>query len=351
MNTEKINKTTTQSKWIWKKNKFILRLCESDLIKRSELKIDCYDPSTKGANSYIGCAILNQEELISFLDQPYMIQQQVTLKKDPKREDKRVTKGTLTIRGGRYGSRLETERLFEIKGIEFPEWKSTLPSSLHTQGITSPPPQQQERETTNQSNQQQSNVISLESKEKSSPSPHCYCVSYWNDEYLGATKPVSLHDGYPVWEIFDQKWFYLSDPQSSPLFYANGILLIEIWQGDGDETDKTLHQYLGAIQLTGNQLEDFMESNTPKTLKLQLTNFRKPVSVVQAKPKKFSAVVKAPPPPVVEPIAGYIILSTPGKEDATPFVEIERQETLMNNLLSDEIQSRGVEEIFESCCK
>lgn len=339
MITEKVNKTTTQSKWIWKKNKFILRLCESDIIKQSELKIDCYDPSTKGANSYIGCAILSQEELISFLDQPYMTQQLVTLKKDPKREDKRVTKGTLTIRGGRYGSRLETERLFEIKGLEFPEWKylkqsSEVGSPPSPQEIS--PPQQFDR--TNQSNQ-------LIESEKNLP--HCYCVSYWNDEYLGSTNPV-LHDGYPVWEILDQKWFYLSDPQSSPLFYANGILLIEIWEGNSHEIDKSSHQYIGAVQLTGNQLEDFMESNAPKTLKLQLTNFRKVATVVPTKPKKFSAV-KVPPPPVVEPIAGYIILSTPGKEDPTPFSELERQETFMNNLLDDEIKHRGVEEIFEIC--
>jgi hypothetical protein len=343
MITEKVNtskNSATQSKWIWKQNKFILKLFASDLMRDSELKIDCYDPSTKGSNSYIGCAILSHEELTSFLDQPFMVQQLVTLKKDPKREDKRVTKGTLTIRGGRYGGRLETERLFEIKAIEFANGKPK-PSLSHPLVDPSVPHPGQEADGT-----VTPQVDDL-----------CYCVVYWNEDCLGSTNSIR-NDGYPVWELFDQRWFYLSDTHASPLFYANGVLLIELWEGDSSKHERSSTSgFIGSIQLTGNQLEDFMECNITTAMKIQLTNYRKTVVTSQAKPKKFllskpsiaATTVSATPQAAVDLLPIYILLSTPGKQNpTTPVTELEKQETLFNQLLDQEMSSANIEKIFEN---
>jgi hypothetical protein len=347
MVTEKVATSksgVTQSKWIWKQNKFILKLFESDLIKESELKIDCYDPSTKGSNSYIGCAILSQEELVSFLDQPYVVQQLVTLKKDPKREDKRVTKGTLTIRGGKYGGRLETERLFEIRGVEFSNGKPTNHSPAPVG--ESPFPGQGADEGVVDSTR--------------GDDVRCFCVVYWNDEYLGSTNSIR-NDGYPVWELFDQRWFYLSDTQASPLYYANGVLLIELWEGDSTTHERnstqTISTFIGSIQLTGNQLEDFMESNITTAMKVQLTSYRKLLMTTQSKPKKFLLSRPALSTPtaatasqgVIDLLPVYLILSTPGKQNpTTPMMEIEKQEILFNQLLDNELTAAAdVEKIFE----
>jgi hypothetical protein len=298
--TEVVSKKLSTVKWYWKKNKFVFSLTEDEVLSKGELKIDVYDPSTKGANSYLGCALIEGDELAGFLDGEYTVQMSTSLRKDPKKEDKKLTKGTINIRGGRYGGRMETERLIDIR--------AAMDIPVRSQGGES---------------------LDL-----------CYCVVYWNDDLLGKTASIS-NDGYPVWEVFDQRWFHSSDSQGSSLYYANSTLFIELWEGDSSDMDTTAHHFIGSGSLTGHQLEDFVESINPTVVLIPLSNARKVVITQQSGRK-----AKAPPPVVPLPVQGRLAIGTPGTKDKTPFDEINRSDDSLTQMLAREVDRAGVE-IFE----
>ena len=171
--TERISKNTEKVTWTWIDNKFIFTMTEKEKMVKSDLKIDCYDPTTKGINSYFGSIIVEKEELTDFLNQEHAQLRSFTLRKDPKRNDKeqKINRGTLSLKGGELGSHVETERLMEIRAC-----KSLLGAG---DGL----------------------VI-----ENDSNPPMCYVDAYWiiagKPVLCGRTKPVT-QDLNPFWEVGD----------------------------------------------------------------------------------------------------------------------------------------------------
>ena len=308
--TEKVNKKLTTVKWYWKKNKFVFGIPPSESFADSELKIDCFDPTTKGTGSFIGSVTLTGEELSNFLNQDWASLLQITLKKDPKRDDKqRISKGTINLRGGLFGSRLESERLVDIKACHSLPYLKGDGSSLPT-----------------------SDMIQHS----------CYCIVYWNHVVIGRTKPVS-NDGNPVWEMFDDKWCLATEVLSSPMYYAASELFIEVWECDSNKEGNATEEdrFLGSCWLTGHPLQEFLESLRPVSQVLPLYNKKKPTKNEQKSKKKKNQVEES-----VERAQGFIVVGTPGTKDKTPLEDIERTEDLYSTMLKNEIQRSGTT-IFE----
>jgi hypothetical protein len=316
--TEKVNKKLTTVKWYWKRNKFIFGIPSTENMADVELKIDCFDPTTKGSGSFVGCVILTGEEITALLHQDWAVLQQVTLKKDPKRDDKqRISKGTINLRCGRLGSRLETERVVEMKACH----------SLAFQ--------------TNDDHQ-----FPLTTQYS------CYCVVYWNNEIVGKTKPVR-NDGNPVWEIFDDRWCMAREVLSSPMYYAASELFVEVWElcieknsaSSSDQEEENEAVFLGSCWLTGQPLQELLESLRPATVTLPLYNKKKPTAA-ELKEEKKRKKKKGQPEEPIERMKGFLVLGTPGIKDKTPLEDIERTESLYNLMLKNEIERNGME-IFE----
>lgn len=277
-----------------------------------ELKIDCFDPTTKGSGSFVGCAVLTGAEITALLYQDWAVLQQITIKKDPKRDDKqRISKGTINIRGGRFGSRLESERVVETKACHLLPF---LRNDDHQFAMAA--------------------------------QFSCYCLVYWNNELIGRTKPVR-NDGNPVWEIFDDRWCMARDVQSSPMYYASSELFVEVWEcedGNTGDTD-TESTFLGSCWLAGQPLQELLESLRPISLTLPLYNKKKPTETQLKEERKKKKKNQLDEP--VERAKGFIVLGSPGVKDKTPLDDIERTESLYTSMLKNEIERSG-KEIFEN---
>jgi len=305
--TEKLNSKMNTVKWYWKRNKFVFGIPANEVIKNCELKIDCYDPTTKGVNSYLGMASLAGEELEAFLCQEFAMQQQVTLKKDPKKDDKlRIQKGTLSIRGGSLGCRMESERIIDIRGC--------TGLSMLTSGETPPVP--------------------------------CYCIAYWDANCIGKTRSVG-NDGNPSWEWRDDRWIFAVDVVGSAMYYSNSNLVIEVWEGESEDEDRSTHVFIGSCVLTGNPLHDMLENLKPNTIQVPLSSVTWESTQISKKNKRKTKSKKGeadvPPNPRVQ---GYMTVGSPGVKDKTPLEEYGRVEETLTHMLNNEVERSGPQ-LFE----
>ena len=297
--TEKITKNTEKVTWTWKKNKFVFTMTEKEKMTKGELKIDCYDPTTKGINSYFGSIIVDKEELTDFLGQDLAQLRSFTLRKDPKRNDKeqKINRGTLSLKGGEYGARVEEERLIEIR------------SCFSLLG---------------------------EVKEGNTDPPMCYVDAYWitsgKSVLCGRTKPVP-NDLNPFWEISDDRWAIPKDCKSSGLYYANVVLKFEVWEGHPEQEveDRVL---LGTCSITQNELQDFVEAKL-------YTEMEMPLVVSTEKLKRGQK-----PPPNTR-IGGTLLISTPGIKLKTPFIHEKTEESNLKEYLDTYIERKGAANLFE----
>ena len=70
---------------------------------KCRLQIDMMDPNTRGANSFLGCVLLEGKELRDFLAGEFLTQSIFQVKRDDHREakgQKIASQGRITISGG-----------------------------------------------------------------------------------------------------------------------------------------------------------------------------------------------------------------------------------------------------------
>jgi hypothetical protein len=295
--TEKISKNTEKVTWTWKKNKFIFTMTDKEKMVKGELKIDCYDPTTKGINSFFGSIIVEKEELTDFLNQDFATQRSFTCRKDPKRNDKeqKINRGTLSLKGGELGARVETERLIEIRSC-----MSLLGARDVLEHDTNP--------------------------------PMCYVDAYWGTSskpvLCGRTNPKP-NDLNPFWEATDNRWVIPKDCKPSGLYYANIVLKFEVWEGlpDQDNDQKIL---LGVCSITQNQLMDFAEAKVYTEMEL-------PLVAATDKAKKTQP----------SRIGGSLFISTPGIKVKHCFVHVKKEEEELKEYLDTYIDRKGAANLFE----
>lgn len=267
-----VSETPTSVKWRWNRCKLIFEVAATENIAKSSLQIDLFDPNMKGNNSFIGCIILTGEELTKLIDADFAAVNTFSLKKDPKRDEKsqKISKGSLQLRGGGYGYRMAEERTIDILGA----------SGLKVDG----------------------------------EGIGCYCVLLWNEVEVTRTKVV-VNDGSPVFGVFDDRWGHVAINGIPDVFYAqsNSTLVVEVWEDASyaasllapkeeaaDEhtivTEENVKQpwwkfgapkaapktvarsaakrgvFYGAISLSGEDLREFLETQAPKMLTLELAD-------------------------------------------------------------------------------
>lgn len=299
--TEKISKNTEKVSWTWTNNKFVFTLTDKEKLAKGELKIDCYDPTTRGINSYFGSAIVEKEELTDLLGQDFAQLRSFTMRKDPKRNDKeqKVNRGTLTVQAGEYGARAETERLIEIRGCL---------SLLGGEPV----------------------------KEGDSDPPMCFVDTYWVTSgkavLCGRTKPVP-NDLNPFWEVSENRWAIPKDCKSSGLYYANVVAKFEVWEGTPEQEvdDRVL---LGTCTIAQNALQDFIEAKEFVHLELPLV----------ASTEKLKKGHKAPKN---TRIGGSLCISTPGIKLKTPFDHMRKEEDSLKEYLDTYVERKGTANLFE----
>jgi len=297
--TEKISKNTEKVSWSWKNNKFIFTMTGNEKLSKGEFKIDCYDPTTKGINSYFGSIIVEKDELIDFLGQEKAQLRSYTLRKDPKRNDKeqKINRGTLTLKGGEHGARLEEERIIQMMGC----------FSLLGEVIESNP----------------------------NP-PMCYVNAYWitsgKSLLCGQTTPVP-NDLNPFWTVSENRWAIPKDCKPSGLYYANIVLKFEVWEGlpEQEMDEKVL---LGTCSITQNELQDFVEAKKYTEMELPLV----------ASTEKLKRGQKAPPH---TRIGGTLLISTPGVSLKTAFDHVKQEENSLKDYLDTYIERKGAANLFE----
>ena len=303
--TTRISKNTEKVTWSWKNNKFYFSMTEKEKMTKGELKIDCYDPTTKGINSYFGSIIVEKEELTDFLNQEHAQLRSYTLRKDPKRNDKeqKINRGTLTLIGGELGSCLETDRMIGIRSC-----RSLL---------------------------RESEVL-----ENEKDRPMCYVDAYWinsgKPELCGRTKPKP-NDTSPFWEPSEDGWAIAKDCKPSGLYYANIVLKFEVWEGLPEQPDeeKTL---LGVCSITQNELQDFVQSNLYKEMELELEAPSASKIKIKSKLKKKPQTTR---------IGGYLIISTPGVRVRNSCLHVKEQEEKLKEYLDTYVGRKGAENLFE----
>lgn len=309
-------------KWYWRQGRFVFSIPMSENItKVSELKVDCYDPSVKGTNSYIGCVIVTGKDLADMVDGPYAVMSSQTLKKDPNKDEKlqKISKGTLQLRCGNFGARLENERAIEVVG-----------------GV----------------NISTSSSSSLSPSESNHVLENCYCIVSWNNTEIGRTKSI-LNDGYPIWGAFDNKWCYGSNIHGPGQVYTNSTLTFEIFVGNCDE-HSTNSISLGVAEVHGMAIQDFLERAEPLTMELKLEAPRSLLPKIEGKKQKRSWFRKSKKVDEVElqsnekiTVQGCIVIGTPGMSAKSPLHTIKAEEDKLQNSLNSLLSKLGQDKYFD----